>query len=50
MEMYEVTLRPLNPKDFRWTLFFMAESFSHAEEQTKDYTNDEIIKIEKDYS
>lgn len=53
MNKYEVTLRNKNSGE-RWSLFFDADDFSHAEEQAIDTglivpLFEEIIKIEKDY-
>ena len=51
METYEVTFRD-SENGNRWFLMFQADNFAHAEEQAIDAneTNDEIVKIDKDYA
>ena len=54
MKNYEVTLMGKVDR-LKWSMFFMAESFAHAEEQCKDALTDHdrehsvIIAIEMDY-
>lgn len=49
---YEVIVRN-KPTANRWTMFFMATSFGHAEDQAREITDqqidEEIIAINKEY-
>lgn len=50
LQKYEVFFRdPMS--DHRWSYFFQAESFAHAEEQAYDCDTDggQIIRIDLDY-
>ena len=51
LDRYEVFLRDTK-SDHRWSYFFYADDFAHAEEQVKPYviTDSEIICITKDYA
>jgi len=50
MEKYEVKIRHVRDGS-RWSMFFDADDFGHAEEQANDHIDDddEVIVIEKDY-
>jgi len=52
LEQYEVTFRNKDTSDLVscWSVFYMADSFGHAEKQAKledIQSDDEIIKIER---
>lgn len=53
MEKYEVKCINRGKMIERWSMFFQAESFAHAEEQANDgdylAESDEIVEISKDY-